>query len=132
VQAWCQPEPAALARALLNCPERPASTILAATKGAAFTNEEARVSADDSVISIDMTKEYSRAARSSEGRRTASSKRRNVTACQDVLHTLRSENIDLDGLRHRAKCRAATRHAKSVKGRPKEDLLAAPRMTPPG
>ena len=40
--------------------------------------------------------------------------------------------IDFEGLRRRAKCRAATRRAQSVKDRPKEDLLAAPRMTPPG
>jgi hypothetical protein len=48
------------------------ATILATHKRAAFTYQEACVSADDSVISMDMTKEYSRAACSSEGRRTAS------------------------------------------------------------
>jgi hypothetical protein len=37
-----------------------------------------------------------------------------------------------EGLRPRAKWRAVTVRAQSVKDRPKEDLLAAPSMTPPG
>jgi len=79
-----------------------------------------------------MTTEYSRIACGSEGRRSASNKRRNMTGCQHVVHTLRPANVNLEGLRRRALWRAVTKRAQSVKDRPQEDLLAAPSMTPPG
>jgi len=79
-----------------------------------------------------MTTEYPGIACCRKSRRTASNKRRNMTGCQHVVHTLRPANIDLEGLRRRAQWRAATRRAQSVKDRPQEDLVAAPSMTPPG
>jgi len=79
-----------------------------------------------------MTTEYSRIACGREGRRSASNKRRNMTGCQHVVHTLWPANIDLEGLRRRPQWRAVTKRAQSVKDRPQEDLLAAPSMTPPG